>query len=340
MRFFLFFAIALFSTRSFSADGLVIHATEMGVAKFHRYDNTVHPYEAGNAWGPYILPKDAGKDTPLVVENADKSFTIFFSTLEEMLKQAVQISQQKGEKIAVLNLHGHGLPGGMWFPPTESAKNNFGCWQWVSAAAGEDKENYDQYYTPVSKEDVLSIRKYSQTGGSVPCVTGLSQWKTVLNSVPTFKNTLAPHLQFNFLSCVVGLGPVGAKFTEGLGALLTASDQVRLNSSMYFGLGDWSMGEGMGFWDYQNDAQLKHDNSIYPVTRKDREIMQKGDVRVSALLNGKWDSKVGKNLDFMVLTPERELNDLALANDERDLSVQRPSSIRIVGTDVRLPVQE
>ena len=33
----------------------------------------------------------------------------------------------------------------------------------------------------------------------------------------------------------------------------------------------------MGFWDFQNDAQLAHDNSIYPVTRKDREIMQKGE---------------------------------------------------------------
>ncbi len=335
MRYFTIVSTLIFLIVSQAKADLVIHAAEIGIGKFHRYDNSVHPYGSGNAWTPYVLPADAETKTPIVMENADHSITIFFSTLEELLTQAVEISQKRGEPISVLNFNAHGLPGAMWFPMNDSFKNSVECWQWNSAATGSDKSNYDQYYTPVSKQDIMSIRNFSQSGGSIPCTVGLSQWKWALNKVTQAKAAFAKNMKLNILSCVVGLGPVGDKFMTGLGALLSDSDQVQLRSSLYFGLGDWSMPEGMGFWDFQNDEQLSHDNSIYGVNRKDREIMQKGKMRVTALVKGSWQSTLLEDQDFMTL--DRDSLDLSQAKWGREnfsRSAVKPKTLRISGTGV------
>jgi len=335
MRYFLIVLALVFGAVSQAQAGLVIHDAEIGIGKFHRYDNSVHPYGSGNAWTPYILPDNADTKTPLVMENADHSITVFFSTLEELLKEIAKISQDRKEQVTVLNFNAHGLPGAMWFPMNENFKNSFECWQWNAAATGSDKANYDQYYTPIAKKDVMSIRDFSESGGTVPCTTGLTQWKLILGTVTQAKAAFAKDLKLNLLSCVVGLGPVGDKFMTSLGALLTDSDQVQLRSSLAFGLGDWSMPEGMGFWDYQNDEQLSHDNSVYGVNRKDREIMQKGKVRVTALLKGGWMSTVLDDQDFMTL--DRDNLDLSKANWGREKfsrSAAKPKQVRIPGTGV------
>jgi hypothetical protein len=335
MRYLMILVSSLLFVSSWASAGLVINAAEIGIGKFHRYDNSVHPYESSNAWTPYILPADADLKTPIVMENADHSITVFFSTLEELLGKVAQISNERNEEVSVLNFNAHGLPGGMWFPVNEGLKNSFECWQWNAAATGSDKANYDQYYSPVSKQDVLKIREFSQSGGGIPCVTGLNQWKAVLGKMPAVKTAFAKNLRINLLSCVVGLGPVGDKFMTGLGALLSDSDQVQLRSSLYFGLGDWSMPEGMGFWDYQTDEQLTHDNSIYGVNRKDREIMQKGKMRVTALVKGSWQSTVLEEQDFMTL--DRDSSDLSQAKWGKESFSRwskKPESIRIPGTAV------
>ena len=91
-----------------------------------------------------------------------------------------------------------------------------------------------------------------------------------------FKSVLARDIQIHFLSCVVGLGSNGETFTRGIAdLLLTAGGGGRVETSMNFGLGDWSMPEGMGFWDLQSDAQVDHDNSLYTKNHTDREIAQK-----------------------------------------------------------------
>ncbi|MDD2774234.1 MAG: hypothetical protein PHP45_11145, partial [Elusimicrobiales bacterium] len=61
----------------------------------------------------------------------------------------------------------------------------------------------------------------------------------------------------------------------------------------------WSMPEGLGFWDYQNDEQMKKDSAIYPVNRKDRELMQKGTIRLAYRDKGRWTSVLVGNQDFM-----------------------------------------
>jgi hypothetical protein len=61
---------ALFLLSPFAqAQGLVIHSAELGVGKFHRYDNQKHPYGAENAWTPYVLPADADTQSTLVTDS-------------------------------------------------------------------------------------------------------------------------------------------------------------------------------------------------------------------------------------------------------------------------------
>src|SRR5438046_1010516 len=109
-------ATFLVASAAFASQGLIVHTLEFGVGKFHRADNLVHAYGA-SAWTPYILPADAGTDKVLVQNNADGSVTVFYSTLDDMIASVVKVAEARGQKVSVLNVHGHGLPGGMWFPP-------------------------------------------------------------------------------------------------------------------------------------------------------------------------------------------------------------------------------
>ena len=129
--------------------GLIIHAAELGIGKFHRYDNSVHAYSSDNIWANYALDNDAPLKTPQVRENQDGSITIFFSNLEELLKEIQKVSARKNAKVQVLNINAHGMPGAMWFPKDETTMNGTSCGDWVTAAHGDDKANYEQYYSPV-----------------------------------------------------------------------------------------------------------------------------------------------------------------------------------------------
>jgi hypothetical protein len=299
----LFFALAMFvGSMAVAAQGLVIHTTEFGVAKFHRYDNKVHAYDAANAWTPYILPANADTSHALIQKNADGSFTVFYSHLDEMLSSVVQIANDQHQPVSVLNVHGHGMPGAMWFPKDQKTRDSLVCQDWVDAASGADLDNYNQYYSAVTADEVQQIRAISdQTNSHYPCTTGLREWQGAVQKNPAFKQALAPDAQIHFLSCVVGLGRAGEAFTTGIAQLLLTSGQGKVVTSTNFGLGDWSMPEGMGFWDYVTDSQLDHDNAIYPVDHKDREIMQKGTVRVSTFSNNAWTTTLVGDQSFMSL---------------------------------------
>jgi hypothetical protein len=333
MRFFLALLTAVCCNFSL-ATGLTINAAEIGVGKFHRYDNQVHPYGSANAWAPFILATDADTSTPKIVENPDQSITIFFSTLEELLTAMDQVASQHGQTIDNLNINAHGLPGGMWFPVDEDTKNSTQCTDWVSAATSGDQENYDQYYSPVSKAELDQITQESQSGGSFSCVTGLNEWQQTVAKVTSIKTRFAPDAQINILSCSVGLGPVGEDFANGLGALvLSATAQVK--TILQLGLGDWSLPEGLSFWSYLNNQQLDHDNSIYPVDRKDREIMQQGTIRVSSQTSGTWSSSLLTNQDFLRFGAHSHsaVGQLVPGATEKSVNgVEVPASVRIIGT--------
>ena len=329
------------SMQSQAASRLVIHAAEWGVGKFHRYDNHVHSYGA-SSWAPFILSDSAKTDQALTIKNTDGSYTVFFSTLDELVESTIQISESEHAPVSVLNVHGHGLPGAMWFPKNTAALNGWSCAQWREAASGSDEDNYGQYYSAVSVNDIESIRSMSNNSNAhTPCTTGLAEWRAAAQSHSKLRSVFSSDAQVHFLSCVVGLGSVGEAFTKGIAELLlSGSTQGRVETSMAFGLGDWSMPEGMGFWDYQSVDQVNRDNEKYVSTKTDREIAQKGSIRLAAYSGNSWGTSQLANRDFMSLAFESQiLGDRVV---ESSKSVQNftpaPKRVRVPGTNVYLDV--
>jgi hypothetical protein len=337
------FATTLCAT-VFAATGLVVHTTEFGVGKFHRYDNKVHPYGAQNAWTPYILADGAATDKALTVKNADGSYTVFFSTLDEMMKSVVAISQSEGKKVSVLNVHGHGLPGAMWFPKDEATRSGWMCGDWNAAASGADVDNYNQYYGAVSVSEIMQMRQMSNNPNvHMACTTGAREWREGVANNPAFKAALDSEAQFHFLSCIVGLGSVGDQFTKDI-ASIVLGQSGHVQTSMAFGLGDWSMPEGMGFWDYQSDDQVNHDNSNYTVHHTDREIMQKGSVRMASFTSGAWSTTALTDRQFMLLSfePNLKLGRVLSPEFEAPLAFSQrlPQRVRVPGTSGYVYVEQ
>lgn len=317
------------------ASGLIIHAAEMGIGKFHRKDDQVHPYAETNAWKSFVLDPSVNPrtQTPVVVPNRDGSFTIFFSHLQELLKAAVDLSQKSGEKISVLNLNAHGMPGGTWFPKDAAEKNSPACKDWVDAASNSDDQNYKQYYSAIPKTAIMQMRAVSKkTGGHYGCTVGAPEWAEQIAAVPAIKNVLSNDFQLHFLSCVVGMGPRGDAFAHALAKALLTNPEQKIQTSLQYGLGDWSMPEGMGFWDFQDNAQLRRDNRNYPVNRQDREQMQKGTIRVTSLAGtlGLIDG-----IDFMYLAQDNRKATPATMVEVANEGLA-PESIQLPGTNVIL----
>jgi hypothetical protein len=292
--------LALPSSALASQSGLIVNAVEYGVAKFHRYDNKVHAYAANSTWKNFILPDNATTLRQVVQRNADGSYTIFFSAAEEMLQSAIEIAHAERRPIQILNLEAHGMPGGMWYPIDAAARSSQACSDWVTAAQGDDRANYEQYYTPATKDEVLGFRKYAQVASHAaqPCTSGLTEWTTIIRRNPAIISAFGTDGEIHFISCIVGLGLTGQNFTTGFAQILFGTAQGRITTSVNFGLGDWSMPEGMGFWDYENDQQLARDAILYPRDRDDREIMQKGSIRVAGVARGQLGQQVFGGLDF------------------------------------------
>jgi hypothetical protein len=323
-------------------DGLTVNVAEIGIGKFHRMDNSVHPYADDNIWKPYVLANDASMATPQTIQNKNGSFTIFFSNLDELMGAMEKLSANQHAKIKNLNMNAHGMPGHMWYPKDAKTQSGFGCMQWRQSASAEDQSNYDQYYSPISKSEIMQMRElsnHSSVGMGVTCVTGLKEWSD-LAPKHNLKSLFTTDAQIHFMSCIVGLGTMGDEFTKGIAALLLSGDSARVQASLMFGLGDWSMPEGMGFWDYQNDTQLDHDNATYPKDRSDREQMQKGSVRTAGLLNGNVASSIMTGRDFM-FNDGRDPGTLSTSSLEMAPMISTgplPKSIRIPGTTVHATV--
>ena len=327
--------LSLFAMNSWASEGLTIHTSEFGVGKFHRYDNKVHSYAPGHSWAPFILADQVDFRKPAVIKNTDGSFSVFYSTLDELISSVIKISQEQNQKISVLNIHGHGLPGTMWFPKDISTLRSPECSDWSHSAQGTDKANYQQYYSAVSVGQIMQIRAIGNSPGyHMSCTTGLSEWQDGVAKNKAFLQALNADAQIHFLSCVVGLGRVGEDFTKGLAKLFFPQGGGQVETSMDFGLGDWSMNEGMGFWDYQSQNQVEHDNSIYVINHQDREIMQKGNIRIVTFAHKAWQSGQLANQDFMPLgfvAGEPLL--IPILSEALTLESDVPKRIRVPGTN-------
>ncbi len=325
-----------------AAQPLVIHASELGVGKFHRKDNKAHNYGANNAWTPYILADNASDQTPLVQKNTDGSVTIFFSNLDELLTAVTGVAKEAGRQVSVLNVHGHGLPGGMWYPKDAETQASGECADWRGAANSTDEVNYGKYYEPVPKYEIMMIRQMAEnSGSSFQCTSGLEEWRNAVAAHTDLKQALSPDLQVHVLSCVVGLGNAGDVYTKGIANLLVTGGG-HVTTSINFGLGDWSMPEGMGFWDYQNDEQLDRDNGVYPANKRDADIAQIGSVRVAVGNGTDQKSGIAVNQKFLPLGYETTMPALKVGHSSsvlQSLGLQQAEGMGVLAlpTTMRLP---
>ncbi|MDB5037240.1 MAG: hypothetical protein JWQ35_768 [Bacteriovoracaceae bacterium] len=345
--FILLLSFFVVSHSALAEEGLIIHAAEIGIGKFHRRDNQVHPYAKDNIWTDYVLPEEATIATPLARGNPDGSVTVFFSSLEELLTRVIEVSHQSQKKIQVLNIEAHGLPGAMWFPVDETAKNSAACSDWVRTANGPDEKNYEQYYSQVSLADIVTLRIFAYLPFvPAPCTSGVKAWRKVVAKLPTLKDAFTSDAQLHFFSCTVGYGLAGSKFVSQLAALLFSGEKSKVEAAMNFGLGDWSMPEGMGFWDFKSLGQLHRDNQNYVKNKQDREMMQKGGIRMAEYSNGEWKKGILRGMDFMVGTLDMNSFDgnknLLMADEMETDSISRmellknvkfPLRVHIPGTD-------
>ncbi len=300
--------LVLFFSFYAHASGFILHGVELGVGKFHRMDNKAHPYGEKSAWTPYVLPDgknsvEKNSTDGFIQSNYDGSVSVFFTSLEELFQLSAKAAKIKGQEIEIFNVHGHGLPGAMWYPKDQKERDGFLCGQWRANAYGSDAANFNTYYTTISKSEILSIRRMSErkepTG--MNCVTGAKDWELILTRNQEFKAVLSDSVQVNFLSCVVGLGVAGENFAAAIAKTLLKTSKGKVLSSINFGLGDWSMPEGMGFWDFVSDEQLAYFNQHYPVDQKDRDIMLKGMVRETVLNFAQSENKIFSDISFLEL---------------------------------------
>lgn len=341
MKQFLALATLLMTAQLFAAD-LTINGAEVGIGKFHRKDNKVHRYDSNNVWKPYILPENAPTKEAFVQKNSNDNYTIFFTNLEEFLSKMVEISRKTGKKIGLINLNAHGMPGAMWFPKDAKTRDSSECSSWRDSANNSDDDNYDQYYSAVSKAEIQEIQAMGNAQRIPPfnCLTGLGEWTQVVARVPAIKETLTQDAQVHMLSCVVGLGALGDSYTQGLAKLLLSTKGGgQVQTAIKFGLGDWSMGEGMGFWGYESDSQLNRDNSRYSTHRRDSEMAQRGDIRVAIVSEGKVKSGMIQNQEYMLLEKDERDVKIMTGSQNRFKSFSLPSSVRIPGTKLRIQVR-
>ncbi len=343
MRFILAITFLAFSLNAFAQD-LVINGAEFGIGKFHRKDNKEHVYESTNAWKVYVLPENVSLKEAYIQKNSEENYTIFFTNLQEFLEKIVEISNKTGKKVGIINLNAHGLPGGMWFPKDAKTRDSFECGSWRTAASNSDDDNYDQYYSAVSKQEILSFNSMSNASRipSFQCLTGINEWTAIVAKVPAIKKVFTDSAQIHMLSCIVGMGTLGDAYTSGLAKLLFANPQTQqVQTSIKFGLGDWSMPEGMGFWGYESDDQLNRDNDVYPIHKRDSEIMQKGSIRVAQVQDGKVMSGLIKTQDFIYLTHDDRVVDYSTRPNSglKAMNLPLPASVRLPGTNTIIQVR-
>ncbi len=328
---------------SVKTERLIIHASELGVGKFHRQDNKVHNYGADNAWTPYVLgDKTPSEATPVFQKNPDGSVTIFFSNLDELMGAVARVAKEEGRLVSVLNVHGHGIPGGMWYPKDAQTQASQECQGWRATAESTDEVNYSRYYSPVQKYQMMLIRELSQNASmstSFECVTDLADWRALAEIHTDFTQALAPDLQVHFLSCVVGLGNSGDNFAKGIAQILISGPKGRVSASVNYGLSDWSMSAGLGFWDFQTDEQLNKDNDAYPINKRDADMAQLGSVRIAVGSRANVQTGIVDNLKFMGLgfDPTLPIFRASQLSAESDLlfqhdSVSIPDQITLPGT--------
>ncbi len=322
--------------------GLNIYAAELSVGKFYRMDNKLHKYAANNIWKNFIMPDHYnGSLESVIAEHSDGSISIYFSNLEDLLLTVVKVAADHGLKVASLNIRSHGVPGGLWFPMDRAQLATVECSQWLNSSKLKDIEVYNQYYSPISKGEVIGLRAVAQNPGRHTCIVGAPEWKIIVQRHPELKKVFEAHSEINLLGSTIGLGRAGEVLNGTIASLLLNDRQAVVKSTVNFSLGDWSMPEGMGFWDYLSDPQLSKYSTTYPVLKKDREVAQKGTVRVTTFLKGQPFDKLVPDQTFLQFGqgigrgPHPDVVQLPGFKERDTDPLPAPAEVRIPGTRLK-----
>jgi hypothetical protein len=289
-----------------ASERLIIHGSEIGIAKFHRHDNLLHPYSKDNVWLDYVPARGVEFGEPVTQQNADGSFTVFFSSFEDLMKTVVKISKEQNQKVSVLNVHGHGASGGLLaYPINMYAANNGGCSSWKDKVTDTDLENYLSYYSKETPEKIALIEKYSSGSPVDPgCDVGLLEIRRLVRENPEFKTIFADDAKIRFLSCRIGLGTLGDEFTKGVAEVLLPPGKGSVYASLDPGLGDWTTPWGMMFLNFKDKAHMDYFNEFYPAQKRDLDFAQPGTLR-KAFYDGKqWQTALVKDVMVMPLNFE------------------------------------
>jgi hypothetical protein len=282
--------------------GLVVHATELSMGRGTRADDKLHPYGDQHAFAPYILPAGTPGDQPTTVKHADGSVTVFFSTLEEMMHGVAEASRTAGQKVQLLSLHTHGVPGGTSVPRDREAFESTGCQSFKKNYTTSDEElldtAYDMSVTVLLAMGALHLSSHTSTM-QMPCSSYLEDWQSIAAKVPEFGAAFAPEAQLHIMACVSGMGESGESFTRGLADLLFRQSGGSVMTSIKFGIGDWSTPRGMAFWDYDSFEQYYHDANLVHDNHQVSSIAQTGTIRVARYSGGQLSTMLLEDRDIM-----------------------------------------
>ena len=262
--------------------GITVRAVMYSLAKFHRYDNSIHPYTKEHAFLSDILPtdvKDPANDNELTIRaNAVPSieklpngeYRFFYFTMDQMIQGLIAATQLTHQTIYRLHISGHGIPGGNLFAGTSQQLMSAECKYLRENYEGPDLNVYNQYYlvsdnsepfSQVYKETLeydAQTASYADTGSPAEiatCATTLSYWKSLPKNLnlPALFNKNA---RVNFFTCHQALGKLGEEFMTNFTEILFpsrtgATGEVRAVDTYL--ANDWSvLGGSVGALDLDN----------------------------------------------------------------------------------------
>jgi hypothetical protein len=276
-----------------SPEGLTIHAAEFTVARGHAIGNHLHPYAPSHAFLPYVLPP-GNTGQPAIVENSDGSYSVFFTHLEELLRQVVDITHHTGQKVAVLNIHSHGLPGTTVVPRDAATLASSACDDWRKAYSISDAQFVNDAYSSATVPVMTAIEAVAD----LPdirlslCASDTIDWQHELDQVPELRHVFVKDAQIHVLACVVGRGVAGEIFSRELARQLFGDSSGSILTSFKFGLGDWSMPLGMGFWDIISSQQAQQDLDTMAQQHEVASVAQKGPIRAVKYDGSTWSTTI------------------------------------------------
>ena len=304
MRTIFLFALAFaLGAQAQAEPDLSVHVSDFDIGKFHRESHRRHPYGKGNVWTNFVLPPDADGTSPVLVTNDDGSRSLFASNLEDVFENLIRLSAETGRKVGTLDLVAHGFPGAISFAADRRAFASGDCEAARKLIAGPDEASYRKYYAGTSLAAHERMLKSSTfANGRIACGSTAVDFKKTASRLTVVQAVFSERARIRILGCNVGRGSVGTLFvSEVAKALLIPGTDASVTAIRHYGLIDWSIPEGEGFWDVIGESQASRDEQTYPKDEMDSRYMKRGSIAVARFRAGKWRVAVTSDLSILRL---------------------------------------